>query len=368
VPPLPNRQRPIDVVRGACMSVLVVEVVLRFFLHDRDASAFAQLARALSGIGGPAVVAIAGASMELRRGRTTNAQLARFMASRGLLFMALDIVVLRLAWRMDPFFERPLLELPFTIGAAFLLTAPTAWLPAWATATLGVVIVGTHDLFDRVDAAWTTPAWTLLHVARPLHVLGRTIVVSEPILPWWGLLMSGFGLGRLFVMEPQARQRIVAGAAIACLAAFASIRGLTRLGDPHPWDGSWLSVVPSGAHPPSLTVCLLALAMLLGALVALDRGWLPRARAKALEMVGRTAAFAYGATLVFCAFAANAATYVRWGQAGFDPSGHDGHPEWPVWASVPLALVVVALLPTACGAFEEWAIERAWLSYLRRRA
>jgi uncharacterized membrane protein len=379
--PSPARAASVDVVRGVCLALVMADATLRLFLDDRvdpsdllRASAPEVLAPLVTGLGAPGLGLAAGMGLALRRERVGPRALARAMLVRGLALVLLEALVLRLAWRPDPFFERTPLGLPFALGGAMVLLAPLVALPWWALGLVGGSIVTLQHLLDPIEArAHVGFTWSALHVPERFEpIAGHVVWVAEPILPWVGVLALGMALGRSLALAPRDRARVWLGLAVGSAALFALVRGANGFGDPRPWleypklGFTVMAVLRCTAHPPSLAFLLLALPVPLGLLALAERGLVPARMAEPLAAIGRSPALGYGATLLALGVAANLVASLRWGAAAFDPSGHDGHPGLPLWACALAALIVMAALPSLARWLERWRAEaarrHAWLA------
>ncbi|WP_310589053.1 heparan-alpha-glucosaminide N-acetyltransferase domain-containing protein [Fibrella forsythiae] len=65
---------------------------------------------------------------------------------------------------------------------------------------------------------------------------GRVIVVLYPFLPWLGLMMLGYCLGRLFepAVSARKRQQWLVYLGVGAIGLFVGLRWLNTYGDPFP--------------------------------------------------------------------------------------------------------------------------------------
>ena len=161
---------------------------------------------------------------------------------------------------------------------------------------IGLAIVCGHDLFAPVDAHSFGPfaiVWTLL-MAPGRIAYGY---VAYPALPWFGIMACGYGAGRLFLLEPGRRNRILVCIGLAMLAAFAVLRGLDHYGDPAPWapgpdtTHTILAVLNVTKYPPSLCYTLVTLGLVLTFAPAIAR--IGGAFGRMILIFGRVPLFVY---------------------------------------------------------------------------
>jgi uncharacterized membrane protein len=154
---------------------------------------------------------------------------------------------------------------------------------------LGAAILLGHNALDFVwpapdsFAPAATPLWVALH-ARFREPLGAFyIAFSYPLIPWIGVMLTGFGASTLFELPAHRRQRALRIAGFAMITAFLALRLLDVYGDPNHWQSQ-----PAGAlrtamdfmnvtkYPPSLLYLLATLgpAALVCAQAERWSGWL----------------------------------------------------------------------------------------------
>jgi uncharacterized membrane protein len=133
------------------------------------------------------------------------------------------------------------------------------WLPRWAIASLALLMIAGHNLLDSVgaedlgNAFW---AWHVLHEPG-LVPLGDsiTLYILYPLIPWIGVMASGYLLGPVMQLDKDKRQRILFGVGAAMTVGFLALRLINLYGDPAPWtpQETWVSTSsPSvSSWPPS---------------------------------------------------------------------------------------------------------------------
>ena len=388
-PPLaPARERleSVDLLRGIVMVVMALDHVRDYFTDVRfDPADLSQttaalfLTRWVTHFCAPAFVLLAGTAAYLAGRRRTRGELSRFLLTRGLWLVVLELTVVRWAWMFNFNYTTELLfvQVIWAIGVSMLALAALVWLPVTAIAAIGVGMIAAHNAFDGISpqelGAWG-PLWTLLHVQAPIPLgTGQVIFVAYPLVPWIGVMAAGYALGPLLLRPAPERRRLLFRLGAALTAAFVVLRALNVYGDPAPWSEqetagrTLLSFLNTTKYPPSLLFLLMTLGPCLMVLP-----WLEHVRgavASFFVTIGRVPLFYY----VLHLYLIHATALAVGTLAGFPPSAF-----LTVWLNLPdgwgyplpvvylvWAGVVLALYP-ACRWFAGVKARRreAWLSYL----
>ena len=274
----------IDKLRGLVIILMVLDHVRDFF--SRDAQIFSPTdlsktnvalfaTRWITHLCAPTFVLLAGVAVYIQWDRGKRGlPLMRFLVTRGLWLVALELTWVSFGFGFDePFF---LLQVIWAIGVSFILLAPFTALPPSIVLAIGLVIVCGHDLLASIQAQSFGSfgvLWTLM-IAPGRIPHGY---VPYPALPWFGIMACGFGAGRLFLLAPGRRDRLLVGIGLALLAGFALLRGLDGYGDPAPWAGQQdathtiLSFLKVTKYPPSLDYTLVTLGLVLTVAPAIAR-------------------------------------------------------------------------------------------------
>lgn len=398
----------IDMLRGLAIVLMAIDHVRDYFFNgagmigvggnllDPDATTNAiYVTRWITHLCAPTFVFLSGVSAYLQfvNGKAAP-KLSRFLFTRGLWLIFLEITVLSFGWSFGfpyPFF----LQVIWAIGWCMLALAALVWLPPMAVLAIGAVITLGHNLLDSINAQDLAGApqmlWLFLHDGGPIFVREQPIgLFAYPILPWIGIAALGYGLGAMFTQTDKAkRNRDIFLVGLAMLAAFLLLRGTMIYGDPAfatgP-EGAWkdwrhqtdlraalMVFFDVQKYPPSLQFTLVTLGVMLTLWPLLAR--LRGPVASVLNTFGAVPFFFYLLHVYLIhalAIAANAAM-------GRDPSGLFDYminvftaPEKFAglgfslpWVYVAWA-VVLALLYPLCRYWQKLKQRRRdwWLSYL----
>ena len=271
-----SRVDSIDLLRGTVMILMALDHTRDFFsaagMNPRDVTGQALfLTRWITHYCAPLFIFLAGISAYLygTRGRTAG-EVSRFLLTRGLWLIFIEFTVVRLAWSFSLDLNLFVGQVIWAIGAAMVMLGGLVYLPRWAIASIGLVMIGGHNLFDGVRAEDFGAAgwiWNVLHQPGLLHLGSATgLFVLYPLVPWIGVMAAGYALGPVFELERTTRLRRLVALGALTSAGFIVLRASNLYGDPAlwttkvGWPATLLSFIDCEKYPPSL----LYLAMTLG--------------------------------------------------------------------------------------------------------
>ena len=392
-----SRFTALDALRGAVMVLMALDHTRDFFHAGAMAFSPEDLARTtpvlfltrwITHVCAPVFLfsAGAGAFLRLQRPHSTKAQLSRFLWTRGLSLVIVELIVMRLAmnFSLDTRFPVLLLVL-WALGISMIALAVLVHLPLRALAVLSGAVIVLHNAFDGVQAARfgaLAGLWNVLHQPGVFFVAGIPVVAGYPVVPWIAVMAAGFCTGPLFLLEPQVRRKILVKWGTILIVCFVILRAANVYGDPQPWSVqpstvfTVLSFFRATKYPPSLAFLLMTLGPALLALAYFDRRRLGPNHA--LVVLGRVPLFYY--VLHFFALHVLASTFA-WFQYGnasftflFNPLPSMGGPAtlFPQGFGYSLAVTyavwigVVVLLYPLCRWFAGVKARRRdwWLSYV----
>jgi uncharacterized membrane protein len=375
-----TRVASIDILRGLVMVLMALDHVRDFFTDARfdpldlsQTSAPLFLTRWITHFCAPTFVLLAGVSAYLTGRRCTRAELSRFLVTRGLWLVVLEVTLMSLVWTFNVRYDHGLfLQVIWAIGVSMIVLGALVYLPLPEIAAYSLVIIFGHNLLDGIDpqtfGAWA-PLWSLLHVSEPIaHAF-----VAYPLIPWIAVMSLGYCLGSLFELERERRKQWFACLGAASLTLFVLLRTTNLYGDPVDWSlqsttvRTLLSVIDVHKYPPSLHYLLLTLGTALLLLAALES-----ARGKFSEVLrtfGRVPLFFYVLHIALAHLAAGSiALTMGYGTALLSDDIMSVPQQWGFGLPVVYLawLLVVATLYPACRWFA--AVRRRrddwWLSYL----
>jgi uncharacterized membrane protein len=273
--------------RGLVIVIMAIDHTRDFFstamsidpMGDPNVSLPLALTRWITHFCAPVFVFLAGTSAGLMAARKTPADLFRFLLTRGLWLIFVEIFIISTATTYSPGGIEQLggktlafMQVIWVIGASMVLLSLLQFLGRKVCLALGVLIVLGHNALDGhwpvsqgiVDTA--PPLWAALHVsmskvAGPFHFL-----FLYPLLPWLGVMLLGFGASALFEREAGARNRALLLWGLGITAAFIVLRFIDGYGEANHWEthergvATLIDFLNTTKYPPSLQF----LAMTLG--------------------------------------------------------------------------------------------------------
>lgn len=268
------RLASIDAVRGLVMVIMLLDHVrdtlgTHWLVGDpMDARLVAPalfFSRTLASLCAPTFIALTGLSAWLYGQTHSPAQTSRFLLTRGLFLMLLEVTLVGFAWSAQFPPQTLWLQVIWAIGVCMIALAGLIHLPRWGVAAIGVTIVAGHNLLDPIafasDSPWFKP-WALIHKRSAFEWMGVTIKTTYPVLPWIGVIALGYVIGPWFTRPTEERRRGLVALGIGMILAFILLRTINGYGDapwaPVPGDRlrTVMSFVALTKYPPSLLFLL----------------------------------------------------------------------------------------------------------------
>ena len=325
-----------------------------------------------------------GAFLWLRRDRTTW-QLSRFLTTRGLWLMFLELTVLRGILYLDMGWHNRLIILSviWMLGLSMVVLAGLVHLPARILLPLSLLVIAAHNLLDPIQPmsfgrfAWV---WDVLHVLSPFPFHGAIVLAAYSLVPWFAVMAAGYCFGPVLRWEAAKRQRFLIRLGLGLSVVFVIVRAWNRYGDPAPWSSqhtAWftaLSFLNCTKYPPSLQFLLMTMGPAMIALACLER--LKFSRVHPLIVFGRVPFFYYVVHLAVIHAIAILLNYFRYGWTNFllipapslggDAKLFPGNYGISLWATYAVWIAVVAIMYPLCRWFSGLKERRRdwWLSYL----
>jgi uncharacterized membrane protein len=281
-----SRIQSIDALRGLIMIIMALDHIRDFFHYDafihnpldlRFAPVDLFLTRWITNFCAPGFIFLTGVSAYLYGLKHTKNQLSKFLFTRGLWLIFLEVTIIAFGWFFSFNIHAPILMVIWAIGISMVFLALMVRFPYVAILIVGLIIVFLHNIVDLpfvaekihfTDGTWTTDLWMVLHVPGFIKITDYFgVYVFYPILPYFGLICLGYAFGKFFSpeTEPQKRKRILLLTGSACILLFIVLRYSNLYGDPHPWEHeiapryTVLSFLNCNKYPVSLLFALMTL-------------------------------------------------------------------------------------------------------------
>lgn len=380
------RLESVDVVRGVIMILMALDHTRDFFgnpaQNPTDMATTTPglfFTRWITHFCAPVFFLLTGTGAYLSLRRKSIPELSRFLFTRGLWLIFLELVVVRcLGYQFNVDYRVTMLLVLWALGWSMIVLSALVHLPAQVVTLFGLLMIAGHNLLDGVQLA--NPLWSILHgpgfvFRSPEHV----VFAIYPLIPWVGVTAAGYGLGQVYGWDGERRRAFLLRLGLALTAAFLVLRGVNLYGDPSRWAPqkdalfTLMSFLNTTKYPPSLLFLLMTLGPAMLFLRAVDAGTPPVLR-PALAY-GRVPLFYFVIHFPLIHLLAVITCLARYGTAHWMFQSPDlanyPYTQPPGWGySLPVVylvwVLVVAALYLPCRWFAGLKQRRndVWLSYL----
>ena len=391
-PPTRQRVDSIDLLRGLVMVIMMLDHTRDYFSAEQfqfDPTDLSRtsialfLTRWITHYCAPVFFFLAGTGAYLRGARgATPKDMSWFLASRGVWLIVLELTIIRALITFDLLPRGTYIgQTIWALGWSMIVLAGLVHLPLRVTGAIGVLMILVHNAFDGIPVAQCVPGQPVcsgrdmllrvLHVPGPiaLGADGPMFLALYPLIPWIGVMASGYVFGRLYTMDAADRRRILVRLGGAVVVLFVVLRATNLYGDASKWSVqprgvafTALSFLNLSKYPPSLLYLCMTLGpaiLLLAYLEHERRGRL----GTALVRFGRVPMLFYVLQWVF----AHGVAFAAFAAAGRPTEPlfifHNNPPEVLARAGFPLPVVYMFWI---AGVFALYPICR-WYSEVKRR-
>ena len=275
-----QRITSIDIVRGIVMVIMALDHTREFFHHNslagedplnlQTTTPILFFTRWITHYCAPIFVFLSGVSVFLYGRNKTKQQVAFFLLTRGAWLVIAEYLVINGLWFFD-LSHLLLLQVFWAIGMSMICLSVIQFLPYNVVLATGLLIVFGHNLLDGIQITHPEPAvviWSLVHVPNLFQLSPHFIVlVGYPFLPWLGLMLCGYGLGKLYAVHHNAsyRKPFLFTGGVIIIVLFIIIRFVNVYGDRNLWTSqqtpfyTFLSFINTTKYPPSLLYMLMTI-------------------------------------------------------------------------------------------------------------
>jgi uncharacterized membrane protein len=336
----------------------------------------------------PAFVFLAGTSIAIQLNRSNDRSATRqWVLRRGLILIAIEFTIMNFGFSFDPKFRVLIFEVIGTIGAGMILLSFLSRLSIrWLLPITAIIFFG-HDLLPLPPPmAMSAPnssvalpilralAWSPGNFQVTPHLL---FIIAYPILPWLGIMLTGFITARWFERPVPERKRLFLRTGLIALGLFIILRLINSYGDPDTWSVqispllTILSFLNVTKYPPSLAFSLLTLGGLFLILAAAEQR--DNSLSRILIVFGRVPLFYFVVhfylihvlVIIVAATQGHNLTKISFGAFQFGPPATAG--SLPTWRIYPIWIAVVAVmypLSRRYGRYKASHPEKTFFRYL----
>jgi len=368
-----RRIHSIDVTRGVVMVLMAIDHVRVYAgVPPGGPRPGVFFTRWITNFVAPAFAFLSGTSAYLL-GQKLGARraLSRYLVTRGLILVLLELTFIRVAWTFNfDFGEYLLAGVIWMLGWCMVLLGALVWLPTAAIGGFGIAVIFLHNLMDVVQLkedrlaqsslAWL---WQILYFGGPIQLgqHGPTLMVLYSLVPWIGVMAAGYAFGAVMTLEPSRRDRICVTIGASAIVLFLLLRTIDVYGDPRHWHMTAPTPMPAAfrfinttKYPASLQFLLMTLGPTILLLPLADRA--RRKVGEFLATFGRVPMFYYLIHIPAIHFAAVLVSLVREGRVNpwlfanhpmMNPPPPEGY-MWKLSLLYAVFIVVVAVLYFPC--------------------
>jgi uncharacterized membrane protein len=381
----PTRERVVslDIVRGVVMILMAIDHVRVYSgLPAGGPTPGIFFTRWITHFVAPAFLFLAGTGAYLHGAKLhDNRALSRFLLTRGLWLVLLELTVIRVAWTFNFDFAHYMLAgVIWMIGWCMVIMAGLVHLPLIVNSVGGLAIIALHNITNSFPTTMSALGdgrmgwlWKILYLGGGFQIghNGPPLLVLFVIVPWIGVMMVGYAFGVVMQIPSDRRRAICFRLGVAATLAFIALRTADQYGDPRHWNNP-LAFLGTTKYPASLLFLLMTLGPMLVGLAFAERA---KGRiAGLLATFGRVPFFYYLLHIPVIHAAACLVSLIR--EGAVNPWLFTNHPMAPgrlpsgyMWSlSLLYAVfaVVVVFLYFPCRWFAHLKATRksVWLSYL----
>lgn len=275
---LSSRIESLDILRGLVMILMALDHTRDYFhLGMVDPNNLATTTpllfttRFITHFCAPVFVFLAGTSAYLYGANKTKHELFKFLITRGVWLIVLEIFLNNFLWWFDIHFAFIQLQVIWAIGCCMVLLSFLIYLPKKVLLALGLLIVFGHNLLDGIvmeGESLSSLIWYAIHQANGFFLSEfRVVRFSYPIIPWLGIIIIGYCFGKLYDngFDVNIRRKLLFYLGLGSIALFFILRGINGYGDLVPWEiqedtvYTIISFMNVTKYPPSLAYTLITL-------------------------------------------------------------------------------------------------------------
>jgi uncharacterized membrane protein len=385
----------LDMIRGIVMVLMALDHVRVYSgVPAGGPTAAIFFTRWVTHFCAPAFAFLAGTSAYLSGRRRTAPELSSHLLTRGAWLVLLELTVIRVAWTFNfDYSHYVLFGVIWMLGICMMLMAPLvrAQLSPRTIAFIGLSVILLQDLIGlaaqslpQAARAATAPFWQFLYFGGVIRLggggaaiaaagagaaaneAGTALAVLYSIVPWIGVMATGYAFGTIVTRDPAARRRACLWIGLSATALFVVIAGAFVLMSSNTNVPAFVRFLNQRKYPASQLFLLMTLGPTIAFIPLADH---MRARASgvttaisnALAVFGRVPFFYYLLHIPLIHVAAMLVSLLREGRV--NPWLFGNHPMMPpplpdgyMWSLPLLYLVwaiVIATLYLPCRWFAE---------------
>ena len=271
-----NRIESIDLLKGIVMVIMALDHTRDFFhfssfyFDPTDPSQSTLpifFTRWITHFCAPTFSFLAGLSAFFIARRKTLPELSRFLFTRGLWLVFIELTIVNFGWYFDFQFRTPGLLTIWSLGVSMMVLAALIHLPSKLILAISIIIIFGHNLLDGIHFE-NSVVWSILHEFNIFKLgNGYNFIVGYPLIPWIAVMSLGYCFGTLYdaSFDSNKRRKILNTIGLSSLFLFITLRFINVYGDLFPWEHyptlsqNCIAFLNPAKYPPSLLYLLMTL-------------------------------------------------------------------------------------------------------------
>jgi uncharacterized membrane protein len=377
-----NRIQSVDLLRGVIIVLMAIDHVRVYSgvpPGGPDAGVF--FTRWITHFCAPGFAFFAGTSAFLYGIKINDrAKLARYLVTRGLLLVFLELTVIKFFWTFNLDYGFTLAGVIWMLGWCMVILAAFVRLKPATIGFIGLAIIFLQQAFAFVpnilpesSRAAFTQFWEFIYPTGGNSFLD--IAVLYVLVPWIGVMMAGYGFGAILKMQPEKRNKVCITVGLMALSLFIVVGSIVALNKPvnpdEPQMPFLFKLLNQAKYPASQLYLMMTLSPLILLVPIAEKA--KSSFANALVVLGRVPMFYYLAHILIIHVSAIVVQIIRDGNVHHEwfatapftsvPPDH----RWSLWLLYLVFVVDVILLYYLCRWYYQYKMrhpEIKWLKYL----
>ena len=267
------RIESIDILRGVVMVIMALDHVRDYFHYGsffidptnlQTTTPLLFFTRFITNFCAPVFVLLSGTSAFLYGTNKTKPQLFKFLFTRGIWLIFLEMGVNTFIWTFDVTYSLQIFQVIFAIGFSMICLSFLIYLPRKVILLVGIILIAGHNALDNIvmqGQSFQSIIWYFLHQDNALvYGSNHLVILHYPLIPWIGLMALGYLFGSFYKkdFDVSLRKKWLLRLGLGSLFLFVILRGFNLYGDLMPWSvqdtttKSILSFFKVTKYPPSL--------------------------------------------------------------------------------------------------------------------
>ncbi len=267
----------IDILRGLVMVIMALDHTRDFFhnsgnilsdpMDPETTNIFLFFTRWITHFCAPTFVFLSGVSAYLSAKNKDPKEASLFLIKRGLWLVFVEIVIITLGLSFNPLYNAIILQVIWAIGCSMILLGILSRISYRLVTIVGLILFFGHNILNYLQLPNpNTFAGGLIEVLLTAQAkfipLGQThfIGVFYTILPWTGVMLLGFSIGKWYssTFDANKRKHYLFYTGLSLLVSFLVLRYFSAYGNPLPRKDygdalkNFFDFLNVSKYPPSL--------------------------------------------------------------------------------------------------------------------